>query len=279
MGQILVKVNGRDYPIACDDGGEDRVRAIGAYVDEKVREMVGMVGQAGDARLMLLAALNLGDELANAYDEIERMRSAPPREVIDPALVAANEAALRDKAEAQALAAREMEAAEAARRDAKLADNARARSEAAAQAWIAKCEELAKRLAEFEAIAGAAQSETAIAHQRVSALQAETDAATQNAAASESKAAEALARIEALEAELAASKAKLADLEPKLVKAERRALEAEAQATASTVRAGELGRRLDEFRTRSDEEYRQRELLSPLLARIERLAEHANHAA
>lgn len=272
MGQILVKVNGRDYPIACDDGGEDRVRAIGAYVDEKVREMVETVGQAGDSRLMLLAALNLGDELASAYDEIERMRSAPPREVIDPALVATNEAALRDKAEAQALAAREMEAAEAARRDAKLADNARARSEAAAQAWISKCEELAKRLAEFEAIAGAAQSETAIAHQRAAALQAETDAATQAAAASESKAADALSRIEALDAELAAVKAKLA-------KAERRALEAEAQTTAATVRAGELGRRLDEFRTRSDEEYRQREMLSPLLARIERLAEHANHAA
>jgi cell division protein ZapA len=279
MGQILVKVNGRDYPIACDDGGEDRVRAIGAYVDEKVREMVGTVGQAGDARLMLLAALNLGDELANAYDEIERHRNAPPREVIDPALVAANEAALRAKADAEALAAREMEAAEAARRDAKLAENARARSDAAAQAWISKCEELAKRLAEFEAIAGAAQSETAIARQRVAALEAEAEDAKIQSADAETRALEAQTRSGALEAEVAALKAKLAEIEPKLAKAERRALEAEAQTTAATVRASELGRRLDEIRTRSDEEYRQRELLSPLLARIERLAEHANHAA
>ncbi|MFM7347401.1 MAG: cell division protein ZapA [Tagaea sp.] len=244
MGQILVKVNGRDYPIACDDGGEDRVRAIGQYVDEKVRELVGQVGQAGDARLMLLAALNLGDELAAAYDEVEVLRNAPPREVPSPELVAklAAETAARETAEAAARGAHE--AAEIARQQAALAEDAQARAEAATQAWIAKCEDLAKRLAEHEARAGAAHAEAALAKQRVAAFEAEN-----------------------------------VERDARLAAAERRALEAEAQATASAVRAGELERFLVAQRARVDEEDRQREALAPLLARIERLADSAAHAA
>jgi cell division protein ZapA len=244
MGQILVKVNGRDYPIACDDGGEARVRAIGDYIDEKVRELVGQAGQAGDTRLMLLAALNLGDELAAAYDEIETLRAAPPREVPSPEHVAAAETATRALAAAEALAARERESADAARIDAKTAEDSRVRAEAATQSWIAKCEDLAKRVAEFEARAGAAQSEAALAHQRMAALEAEN-----------------------------------VEREARLAAAERRALEAEAQATSGAVRAGELERRFDALRTRSDEENRQRDALAPLLARIERLADDASRAA
>ena len=244
MGQILVKVNGRDYPIACDDGGEDRVRAIGQYVDEKVRELVAQVGQAGDARLMLLAALNLGDELAAAYDEIEALRATPPREVPSPELVAKLEAETRARETAEAAARGSHEAAEIARQQAQIAEDAAARAEAATQAWIAKCEDLAKRLAEYEARAGAAHAEAAIAKQRVAAIEAEA-----------------------------------VEIQARLSAAERRALEAEAQATAAVVRAGEAERLLDALRTRSDEENRQREALAPILARIERLADNASHAA
>ena len=244
MGQILVKVNGRDYPIACDDGGEDRVQAIGRYVDEKVRELVGQVGQAGDARLMLLAALNLGDELAAAYDEVETLRDAPPREVPSPALVAKLEAETQARETAEAAARGAHGAAELAQQQAALADDSRGRAEAATQAWIAKCEDLAKRLAEFEARAGAAHAEAALAKQRVAAFEAEN-----------------------------------VERDARLAASERRALEAEAQATACAVRAAELERWIAALRSRSDEEDRQREALAPILARIERLADTATHAA
>jgi cell division protein ZapA len=244
MGQILVKVNGRDYPIACDDGGEDRVRAIGQYVDEKVRELVGQVGQAGDARLMLLAALNLGDELAAAYDEVEVLRATPPREVPSPELVAKLQSETQARETAEAAARGAHEAAEIARQQAALAEDGQARAEAATQAWIAKCEDLAKRLAEHEARAGAAHAEAALAKQRVAAFEAENVERDARAAA-----------------------------------AERRALEAEAQATACAVRAAELERWVAAMRARSDEADRQRDALAPILARIERLAENATHAA
>jgi cell division protein ZapA len=55
-------VNSRAYTIACDDGEEDHLRELAAHVDGKVKELLGSVGQVGDQRLMLMAALLIADE-------------------------------------------------------------------------------------------------------------------------------------------------------------------------------------------------------------------------
>ena len=75
MGQVGVPVNGRSYAITCDDGQETRIRRLAQYVDAKVAEFVGSVGQVGEARLLLLAALVIADELSDANDALERERS------------------------------------------------------------------------------------------------------------------------------------------------------------------------------------------------------------
>jgi cell division protein ZapA len=74
MGQVSVPVNGRSYAITCEDGQETRIRRLAQYVDAKVAEFVGSVGQAGEARLLLLAALVIADELSDANDALERER-------------------------------------------------------------------------------------------------------------------------------------------------------------------------------------------------------------
>jgi len=38
MAQIMLTVNGRSYPVACDDGQEERIRQLGQYIDGKVTE-------------------------------------------------------------------------------------------------------------------------------------------------------------------------------------------------------------------------------------------------
>lgn len=82
MGQVVVKVNGRDFSLTCDDGQEPRIRRLAQIVDARVAEFAGGLGQIGDARLMLLAALVLADELAEAADALQRAHSAaPPAEV------------------------------------------------------------------------------------------------------------------------------------------------------------------------------------------------------
>jgi cell division protein ZapA len=75
MGRISVPVNGRSYTIACDDGQETRIRRLAQYVDAKVGEFVTKVGPVGEARLLLLAALVIADELSDANDALERERS------------------------------------------------------------------------------------------------------------------------------------------------------------------------------------------------------------
>lgn len=75
MGQVVVKVNGRDFALSCPDGQEPRIRRLAQYVDGKIGEFVGTVGQVGDARLLLLAALVITDELSDANEALQQERS------------------------------------------------------------------------------------------------------------------------------------------------------------------------------------------------------------
>ncbi len=74
MAQITVTINGRSYEVACDDGQEEHVTRLGRYVEKKVAELAGQVGQVGDTRLLVMAALMLTDELSEAYGELENIR-------------------------------------------------------------------------------------------------------------------------------------------------------------------------------------------------------------
>jgi cell division protein ZapA len=75
MGQVIVKVNGRDFSLACEDGQEPRIRRLAQYVDTKVADFVRINGQVGEARLILLAAILIADELSDANDALQRERS------------------------------------------------------------------------------------------------------------------------------------------------------------------------------------------------------------
>jgi cell division protein ZapA len=75
MGEVSLTVNGRPFAITCDDGQEARIRRLGQYVDAKVAQFVANVGHAGDARLLLLAALTIADELADANEALRIERS------------------------------------------------------------------------------------------------------------------------------------------------------------------------------------------------------------
>lgn len=63
MAQVEITINGRTYKVMCDDGQEGRLRQLAHYFDRHVAQHVRDLGQIGDARLMLLAALTVCDEL------------------------------------------------------------------------------------------------------------------------------------------------------------------------------------------------------------------------
>jgi cell division protein ZapA len=75
MGQLVVKVNGRDFPLSCPDGQEPRIRRLAQYVDAKLGEFTKTIGQVGEARLLLLAALVIADELSDANEALQQERN------------------------------------------------------------------------------------------------------------------------------------------------------------------------------------------------------------
>ena len=75
MGQVVVKVNGRDFTLSCTDGQEPRTRRLAQYVDAKVGDFSKSLGQVGEARLILLAALVIADELSDANEALAQERA------------------------------------------------------------------------------------------------------------------------------------------------------------------------------------------------------------
>lgn len=65
MAQVTITINGRAYPVACNEGEEQRIAELARYVDAKVKAFAKDLGQIGEARLLVLAALVLADELAD----------------------------------------------------------------------------------------------------------------------------------------------------------------------------------------------------------------------
>lgn len=63
MAEVKLSIAGREYSVACNDGEEARLLALGAMVDEKAREAGGGSGGLNETRSLLFSALLLADRL------------------------------------------------------------------------------------------------------------------------------------------------------------------------------------------------------------------------
>ncbi len=85
MAEISLTINGRIYAIACDDGQERRVTALGRYVDERLKEIARVGAATNEAHLLVLTALVLADEIYDLREDLQgalsslRMRPAEQR--------------------------------------------------------------------------------------------------------------------------------------------------------------------------------------------------------
>lgn len=70
MAEVNLNINGRNYGVACDDGQEKRLKDLGYYVDQRMKE-IGRAGAANnDAHLLVLTALMLADEIFDQREDI-----------------------------------------------------------------------------------------------------------------------------------------------------------------------------------------------------------------
>ena len=78
MAQVSIRINGRSYDIACDDGQEERIHSLANYVDERVKEISGAVGQIGEQRLLVMTSLLIADELGDAHEQLRAPKTEHP---------------------------------------------------------------------------------------------------------------------------------------------------------------------------------------------------------
>jgi cell division protein ZapA len=86
MAEVDITVGGRNYMIACRDGGEQHLRTIAAQVDRKAHEARSAVGDVNESRQLLFAALLLADELSearNGQSGETRGAKVAPRQNVD----------------------------------------------------------------------------------------------------------------------------------------------------------------------------------------------------
>ena len=92
MGQVAITINNRNYEIACEEGQEERLTRLGAYIDERTTELINSVGNVGDVRLMVMTSLLVADKLFDAFAEVEKLRAEMAQTKQSPAPKAASQA-------------------------------------------------------------------------------------------------------------------------------------------------------------------------------------------
>lgn len=74
MAQVTIRINGYAYTVGCEDGQEPHLERMAAEIEQRINSIKAIGGQSGEARLLMLAALLLADEL----HDLRGGQAAPP---------------------------------------------------------------------------------------------------------------------------------------------------------------------------------------------------------
>ena len=73
VSQVNVTINGRQFRMACEDGQEGHLRQLAKELDERIAALRGQFGEIGDARLTVMAALMVADELSETGKRLRKL--------------------------------------------------------------------------------------------------------------------------------------------------------------------------------------------------------------
>jgi cell division protein ZapA len=71
--EILVTINGRHYRMACEDGEEEHLLRLAKQFDDRITMLREKLGEIGDSRLSVMAALTVEDDLWERDNKILRL--------------------------------------------------------------------------------------------------------------------------------------------------------------------------------------------------------------
>ncbi len=73
MSHINVTINARQYRMACEEGEEVRLLKLAESLESRIQSLRGKFGEIGDARLVVMAALTVCDELLDTSARVRKL--------------------------------------------------------------------------------------------------------------------------------------------------------------------------------------------------------------
>ncbi len=96
MPQVEIRIGGRTFEVACQDGEEPFLHAAAAMLDTEASALSSQVGRIPEAKMLLMAGLMLADKTAAMEDKVRdaetrlaemATRESQPPETIEVAVV------------------------------------------------------------------------------------------------------------------------------------------------------------------------------------------------
>lgn len=75
MPEVRIKIGGRDFDVACQQGEEHFLRTAAAMLDAEASLLIDQIGRMPEMRMLLMAGLMLADKAAGMEDQLRLARA------------------------------------------------------------------------------------------------------------------------------------------------------------------------------------------------------------
>src|SRR5271165_3793288 len=77
MAQVTLRINGYAYTLGCQDGEEAHLQAMAAELDRRIESVKASAGPSGEARMLVIAALLMADDVHELRQKVAAGPGAP----------------------------------------------------------------------------------------------------------------------------------------------------------------------------------------------------------
>ncbi len=78
MAQVTLRINGYSYTVGCQDGEEQHLEAMAGEVERRIESIKAVAGPSGEARMLVMAALLMADDLYEANKALKSAQGGRP---------------------------------------------------------------------------------------------------------------------------------------------------------------------------------------------------------
>jgi cell division protein ZapA len=78
MAQVTLRINGYAYTLGCQDGEEAHLQAMAEEVDRRIDSVRASAGPSGEARMLVIAALLMADDIYEMRQKLDQAGSGKP---------------------------------------------------------------------------------------------------------------------------------------------------------------------------------------------------------